>query len=169
MSVNHSTPLTDRRGQHVIINGSITTSADGSGNPTGAATLGPVVDEFVRLMHGLNGGDSSSGCSRGVGNNPSQSLTNPTIDAEILALNHSFIVDNCNCGGSDGTLSVHGAIAQYFRIHVRQPNSTGGILNGYAMNYNYDDRLANILPPVRHLALGLAGLARDPLHPARRR
>jgi hypothetical protein len=30
---------------------------------------------------------------------------------------------------------------------VGQPNGTGGILNGYAKNDNYDDRVANILPP----------------------
>ena len=145
VSGNYTTPVTIGAANNVIISGSITTTADSNANPTGAATLGLVANEFVRVMHGLNGSDSSSGCS--TTNNPSQTLTNPTIDAAILALNHSFIVDNYNCGGSDGTLSVHGAIAQYFRGPVGQPNSSGGILNGYAKNYNYDDRLANILPP----------------------
>lgn len=28
-----------------------------------------------------------------------------------------------------------------------QVGSGGGVANGYAKNYNYDDRLANILPP----------------------
>lgn len=145
VSGNYTTPVTIGAANNVIINGSITTSADSNSNPTGAATLGLVANEFVRVMHGLNGSDSNSGCS--TTNNASQTLTNPTIDAAILALNHSFIVDNYNCGGSDGTLSVHGAIAQYFRGPVGQPNGSGGVLNGYAKNYNYDDRLANILPP----------------------
>ncbi len=65
----------------------------------------------------------------------------------ILALNHSFIVDNWGCGGSSGNLTVHGAIAQYFRGPVGQVGSSGGVSNGYAKNYSYDDRLANILPP----------------------
>ena len=38
-----------------------------------------------------------------------------TIDAAILALNHSFIVDNWYCGNPTGTLTVTGAIAQKFR------------------------------------------------------
>jgi Tfp pilus assembly protein PilX len=127
----YASPLTVGAANNVVIDGSLTTSTDGSGNPTGSATLGLVANEFVRVMHG---------CS-------SNQLPNLTIDAAILALNHSFIVDNWNCGGPIGTLSVHGAIAQYFRGPVGQPNGSGGILNGYAKNYNYDDRLANILPP----------------------
>ena len=47
----------------------------------------------------------------------------------------------------NGTLTVHGAIAQYFRGPVGQSNGTGGIANGFAKSYYYDDRLANILPP----------------------
>jgi hypothetical protein len=104
-----------------------------------------VANEFVRVMHGINGSDSSSGCS--TTNNASQTLTNPTIDAAILALNHSFIVDNYNCGASPGTLTVHGAIAQYFRGPVGVAGSNGTAQDGYVKNYNYDDRLANILPP----------------------
>jgi len=131
VSGNYSTPLTIGAANNVVISGNLTTSADGSGNPTGSATLGLVANEFVRVMHG---------CS-------SNQLSNPTIDAAILALNHSFIVDNYNCGGSSGNLTVHGAIAQYFRGPVGQVGSGGGVSNGYAKNYNYDDRLANILPP----------------------
>ena len=40
---------------------------------------------------------------------------NIQIDAAILALNHSFIVDNWYCGNALGTLTVNGAIAQKFR------------------------------------------------------
>lgn len=145
VSGSYNTPLTIGAANNVVIDGNLTTSADGSGNPTGSATLGLVANEFVRVMHGINGSDSSSGCS--TTNNNALSLSNPTIDAAILALNHSFIVDNYNCGGSSGNLTVHGAIAQYFRGPVGQVGSGGAVLNGYAKNYNYDDRLANILPP----------------------
>ncbi len=115
----------------MVIKGDITTTTDGNNNPIGNATMGLVANEFVRVMHGCT----------------SNQLPNLTIDAAILALNHSFIVDNWNCGGSIGNLNVHGAIAQWFRGPVGQSNGTGGVSNGYAKNYNYDDRLANILPP----------------------
>ncbi len=132
ISGTYNTPVTIGAANNVVIKGNLTTSTtDTYGNPTGSATLGLVANEFVRVMHGCT----------------SNQVPNLTIDAAILALNHSFIVDNWNCGGSIGTLSVHGAIAQYFRGPVGQPNGTGGIANGYAKSYNYDDRLANILPP----------------------
>jgi Tfp pilus assembly protein PilX len=145
VSGNYTTPVTIGAANNVIVAGNVTTSADSNGNPSGGATLGLVANEFVRVMHGINGSDSSSGCS--TTNNASQTLTNPTIDAAILALNHSFIVDNYNCGASPGTLTVHGAIAQYFRGPVGVAGSGGGAQNGYVKGYNYDDRLANILPP----------------------
>jgi hypothetical protein len=131
ISGNYTTPVTIGAADNIVIKGDLTTTTDGNNNPTGSATLGLVANAFVRVMHGCT----------------SNQLPNLTIDAAILALNHSFIVDNWNCGGSMGNLNVHGAIAQYFRGPVGQPNGTGGILNGYAKNYNYDDRLANILPP----------------------
>jgi type II secretory pathway pseudopilin PulG len=130
-SSGYTTPVTIGAANNVVIDGNLTTTSDGNGNPTGSATMGLVANEFVRVMHG---------CS-------SNQLTNPIIDAAILALNHSFIVDNWTCGGSSGNLTVHGAIAQYFRGPVGQVGSGGGVSNGYAKNYSYDDRLANILPP----------------------
>lgn len=74
--------------------------------------------------------------------NANGSLYNPTIDAAILAIEHSFIVDNYNCGGSLGTLTVEGAIAQDYRGAVGTSGNTG-----YAKNYNYDDRLRYSEPP----------------------
>ena len=131
ISGNYTTPVTIASQNNIIIDGSITTSADGNGNPTGGATLGLVANQFVRVMHGCSSND----------------LTSPTIDAAILALNHSFLVDNWSCGNPEGTLNVYGAIAQYFRGPVGTVSGTGGVASGYAKNYNYDDRLANILPP----------------------
>jgi hypothetical protein len=85
-------------------------------------------------MHdGLVSGNCPSGAS-----NP-----NVTIDGAILTLQHSFFVDNYQCGGTpQGTLTVHGAIAQYFRGIVGTVGASG-----YLKNYNYDDRLSLILPP----------------------
>jgi Tfp pilus assembly protein PilX len=130
VSGTYSTPVTIGAADNVVLDGNVTTSTDGSGDPTGTATLGLVANQFVRVMHGCTSND----------------VTNLTIDAAVLALNHSFIVDNWGCGSPEGSLTLHGAIAQYFRGPVGTFNS-GGLATGYAKNYNYDDRLANILPP----------------------
>jgi type II secretory pathway pseudopilin PulG len=66
-----------------------------------------------------------------------------TVDAAILAISHSIIVDSYNCGDSLGTLTVHGALAQYYRGAV----GTGSGSTGYLKSYNYDSRLKYIQPP----------------------
>ena len=68
-----------------------------------------------------------------------------TIDAAILTINHSFIVDNYNCGEQLGNLTVEGAIAQKFRGPVGTFGGNGS--TGYLKNYNYDDRLRYVEPP----------------------
>jgi type II secretory pathway pseudopilin PulG len=149
ISGSYTTPVTIASANNIIIDGSITTTSNASDNPTGTATLGLVANEFVRVMHGVSGGTNNglSGCTEN--NVTSQTLYDPTIDAAILALNHSFIVDNFNCGatpgvnGQAGELNVYGAIAQNYRGAV----GTGTASTGYLKDYNYDDRLANILPP----------------------
>ena len=42
MSGNYITPVTIGAANNVIVDGNLTTTADGSGNPTGGATLGLV-------------------------------------------------------------------------------------------------------------------------------
>ena len=84
--------------------------------------------------------DKDNDGNRGV--NGTGSLQNPQIDAAILAIDHSFIVDHYDCGSSLGTLTVNGAIAQKFRGAV---GTTGG--TGYIKDYNYDDRLRYQEPP----------------------
>lgn len=126
---SYTAPFTVAADNDVILTGDLRTSEDSSGNPTGTATLGLVADQYVRVMHS---------CS-------SSAAPNRTIDAAILTLAHSFFVDNYNnCGyqQTQGTLTVHGAIAQYYRGVVGSVGSSG-----YLKNYNYDDRLAVILPP----------------------
>lgn len=124
---SYSTPLTIAAANDVVVTGSLTNSTDTNGTttPTGSSTLGLVADQYVRVYHD---------CTKG---NP-----NVTIDGAILTLAHSFFVDNYNCGGAYGTLTVHGAIAQKFRGIV----GTSGP-SGYLKNYNYDNRLGLILPP----------------------
>ena len=126
----YATPVTIAAANNVIVTGtgvinSTDTTPTGTGALTGSATLGLVANEYVRVMHSCGG-------------NPSV-----TIDGAILTLDHSFFVDNYNCGGTPlGTLTVHGSIAQKYRGIV---GSVGA--SGYLKNYNYDDRLGLILPP----------------------
>jgi hypothetical protein len=74
--------------------------------------------------------------------NGTGSLPNVQIDAAILAIDHSFIVDHYDCGAQLGTLTVNGAIAQKFRGAVGTTNG-----HGYLKDYNYDDRLRYQEPP----------------------
>jgi Tfp pilus assembly protein PilX len=117
----------------VIINGNLCRTSCTS--PSGEALLGLIANNFVRVYHPCSSSTNGSG-----------SLSNPTIDAAILAIKHSFIVDNFNCGNALGTLNVEGAIAQKFRGPVGT-GGTGGSSNGYLKNYVYDDRLRYLEPP----------------------
>jgi Tfp pilus assembly protein PilX len=120
---------------------------------SGSGLLGLVANNFVRVKHplcpsgnlGCSGGTISSqtdsdSCNGGVNGTGSQS--NLRIDAALLAIDHSFIVDHYACGGSLGELEVNGAIAQKFRGAVGTTSGTG-----YLKDYNYDDRLRYLEPP----------------------
>jgi len=102
--------------------------------------VGLIADGFVRVYHPVSGtcGDTASGPY-------GPSIGSIEIDAAIMSVQHSFIVDNYNCGSPRGTLTVKGAIAQSFR----GPVGTGGasIATGYVKNYNYDDRFRVANPP----------------------
>ena len=102
--------------------------------PTGSDhVLGLIANNFVRIYHKV-----SSDCD----DNSTPEVDNVTIDAAILTLAHSFVVDNWRCGDQLQNLTVKGAIAQKYRGAV---GTTGG--TGYIKNYNYDDRLRYRSPP----------------------
>ncbi len=147
VSGTYTTPLTIGAADDIIIDGNLQTT-ESSGTPTGTATLGLVANEFVRVMHGVSGyGETNNQIT--CSSTASQTLDNLKIDAAILAVQHSFIVDNYLCGGQLGTLTVNGAIAQYFRGTVGATQGTGSsaTTSGYIKNYTYDDRLKYLLPP----------------------
>jgi Tfp pilus assembly protein PilX len=136
VSGNYSSSLTIAAANDIVINGSLTTSLSGS------AVAGLVANHFIRVYHPIANYNSSTGSCT----NASGSLTSPTIDAALLGLQHSFIVDNYGCGATLGTLTVNGAIAQYFRGTVATSNS-GTVQTGYVKAYSYDDRLHALSPP----------------------
>jgi hypothetical protein len=119
------------------------------GTPTGGNLLGLIANNFVRIEHPVSSDRGTTAFSCGTGANITsgtyQTLNNPFIYAAVLAVQHSFIVDNYDCGSSPGTLTVIGAIAQLYRGPVGSGSSS--VSTGYGKNYTYDDRLAYAEPP----------------------
>jgi Tfp pilus assembly protein PilX len=134
VSGTYSTSLTIASENDLIVNGDTRKAADSD------ALLGLVANNFVRVYHPI-AGITSSGCGS-TNNYPPGFTTVKRIDAAILALTHSFMVDNWACGPGAGTLTVNGAIAQWYRGVV---GTSGG--TGYLKDYNYDDRLRIREPP----------------------
>jgi hypothetical protein len=147
VSGNYTSSMTLAAANNIIITGAITTTTT-SGLPSGNAVLGLIANKFVRVQHEVPSRPATFGsCPSG---NDIIDLKNLTIDAAILALNDSFIVDNFDCDMPQsttpalGTLTVNGSIVQKFRGAV----GTGGTYaTGYQKNYNYDSRLAYLAPP----------------------
>jgi hypothetical protein len=140
VSGNYTTPLTIGAANNIIIDGSLTTTSSGPSTLTGNGVLGLIANAFIRVMHAVTYPDAT--CDNNSVNVANQTFSNMTIDAAMLAIQHSFIVDNYSCGASLGTLTVNGAIAQYFRGAV---GTTGG--TGYLKAYTYDDRMKVLAPP----------------------
>jgi Tfp pilus assembly protein PilX len=155
VSGTYSSSFTIGTDNDIIINGNLTpTTVNVSGNPstpptpTGTALLGLIAADFVRIYHPLSSarsGSTDGSCGNG-NSNGSGSLTNPYIYAAILALNHSFIVDNYDCGSTLGKLNVYGAIAQMYRGPVGT-ESGSSVVTGYTKNYYYDRRFQTLAPP----------------------
>jgi hypothetical protein len=103
------------------------------------ATANPPTTSYLPYSSGSCGNtDTDADSSWNSSNN------GPTIDAAILAITGSWIVDNYDCGANENNLNVFGAIAQVFRGPVE---TTGGQTTGYTKNYVYDDRLFAESPP----------------------
>ena len=123
---HYSVPLTIASADDIVLTGNVTNDTFSGTTPAGLATMGLVADEYVRVQHTCG----------------AQATTARTIEAAILTLQHSFIVDNYGCGSPQSQLTVVGAIAQQYRGPVGTAEGTG-----YLKNYNYDDRLGLLLPP----------------------
>ena len=110
--------------------------------------LGLVADNYVEINHPVNNGNNVSTCSQTLGAGAVNcDLSNPYIDAVVLALNHSFIVNNYNTGNGLGTINLNGTIDQDWRGPVGTFSGGGGLATGYAKNYQYDQRLIYLSPP----------------------
>ncbi len=141
----YSKPLTIAAGNDIIIDGNLTHSGAES-------MLGLIANNFIRIYHPIEVKVSYERVCPRHGScyyeerteevNGPGTIEDVTIEAALLAINHSFIVDNYRSGDSLGTLTVIGAIAQNYRGAV---GTSGG--TGFLKNYNYDERLKTIEPP----------------------
>lgn len=155
VSGEYSGELTIAAENDILIEGNVTRTSGSQG------LLGLIANNFVRVKHPFcrQASGASEGCPSGYipaetapsasgaaechgGSNATGSLTDLKIEAAILAIDHSFIVDHYSCGASLGTLTVKGAISQKFRGTVGTTTPTG-----YIKNYEYDDRLRYMEPP----------------------
>lgn len=132
---DYSSEVTVAADNDVIVYGNLTRNEDN-------LLFGLIANNFVRIFHPVD--HDECGSSQG---NRTGSLSNPRIDAAILALNQSFINDNWYCGAGLGTLTVNGAIAQRHRGTVGQGGGSTSAQNGYLKNYVYNDRLRYREPP----------------------
>jgi hypothetical protein len=142
---SYSKPLTIAAANNILISGNVEKSNE-------EGMLGLIATNFIRVYHPVKI-ETKKECSGSKNNqtcverqvcpsNLTGSVENLTIEAALLALQHSFIVDNYRCGTKLGTLNVIGAIAQKFRGAVGTTGSTG-----YLKNYEYDERLKTTEPP----------------------
>ena len=106
--------------------------------PGGTDVLGLVANNNVAIYHPVSGS----------GNNSAGSLSDPTVDAAILALGHSFFVQNWTKGVPLGTLTFNGVITQEYRGAVGTFSGSPPVTQtGYDKNYTYDTRLKYLSPP----------------------
>ena len=115
---------------------------------TNGAIMGLIANDFIRVYHPVKDvTNNGTSCNTDATGNPLGAAPgNIEIDSSLMALNHSFMVDNYFCGGAQGTLTVTGSIIQKYRGPVGQGGST--ITNGYIKDYSYDDNFRYRSPPM---------------------
>lgn len=115
------------------------------GGTTGTDVLGLIADNYIQVYHPVRCATmGSNGTCQAYAEllSPNTGPSNVTIQAALLSLSHSFIVQNYQRGTTKGTLTVTGAIAQRYRGPVGTTGNTG-----FIKNYTYDQRLKYTSPP----------------------
>lgn len=138
-------PLTIATANNIVVDGNICylNNPCGSAPPTTSTeVLGLIAQNFVEINHP----NRAPSCGSGWSSAPDCTLQNPTVDAVILAMNGSFIVNNYNQGSPLGTLTVVGAIGQQWRGPVGTISGNSPA-TGYLKDYIYDNRLQVLSPP----------------------
>jgi hypothetical protein len=131
VSGNYAKDITIGSDKDIIVVGDITRTMQGS--VPADVELGMIATSYVRIQHQVDA----------FGNNvAARTMNDVNIEAAIMSVQHSFIVDNWDQGNRLGTLHIFGAIAQKFRGPVGTSGPTG-----YTKDYNYDDRMHYRNPP----------------------
>jgi hypothetical protein len=136
----------------IYVTGDLTYNGGVTGG-TASDILGLVANNYVYVYHPVNCNSSGGSCTNvayshtdtttgGSTNTSNSTFSNPIIQAAVLSVQHSFIVQNYTQGAQLGSISLTGAIAQTFRGPVGLIGSTG-----YLKNYIYDARLKYMSPP----------------------
>ena len=121
-------------------------------------TLGLIANEYVEVNHPVTNGSGGSvlpSCagtpgalcdpSTGTGN-IANGTGGITIDAAVLALTQSFVVNNYEAGGNEGPLYVYGSIQQFARGPVGTFSGSQTV-SGYVKHYTWDPLLDFLAPP----------------------
>jgi|GEM_PF-765934 len=125
----------------VVITGDVLTQNGTSGTDV----IGLVAGNYVWVYHPVD--------ASGSHNNLAAASAPHQIQAAVLSLRHSFLVQNwtygaalSSTGSTASKLNVVGSIGQKFRGPVGT-NSGGVPVSGYLKNYVYDSRLNVLQPP----------------------
>ena len=112
--------------------------------------LGLIANNYVEVNHPVtNAGGSvlpSCGAAYGALCDPSNSAGGLTIDAAVLALTQSFVVNNYGNGSDEGQLNLYGSIQQFARGPVGTFNGNSTV-SGYVKHYTWDPLLDFASPP----------------------
>lgn len=120
--------LTMGTNRNVIVANNITYSDDPRVNPNSDDMLGLIAERDVVISQ--------------------DAPYNVEVDASVMALDDSFMVENWWRRPAKGTLTVYGGIIQRERGPVGTfSGSTGQRLSGYSKDYQYDSRLVKSPPP----------------------
>lgn len=152
-----SGPLTIGTQNNVVIDGNLCYSsgttcssvAGATGGPPTSATdmIGLIATNYVELNHPVSGSSDAATCgSYGAPAAPGCDLSDPVVNAAILALNHSFLVNSWSVGHTLGNLYLNGSISEDWRGPVGTSSGTTAV-SGYTKVYSYDSRLRYFAPP----------------------
>jgi hypothetical protein len=117
----------------VVVTGNLTLADDGNGTDV----VGLIAGNDVWVHHPVDAQKANLAGGPRV----------RTIQAAILSLRHSFVVQNWDSGEELGRLRVRGSIGQKMRGPVGATDPVSGSISGYLKDYTYDTRFKTIQPP----------------------
>lgn len=127
------------------VNGTANSSTCTTTNGTTTCSPGYIAPECTTSGTNAQTDFQAALCDPASGTWPNATVV---IDAAILAVDHSFLVnqwDNSQSGGQEGTLYVYGSVDQNYRggVGTGTLNNNGSVTfdSGYAKYYTWDDRI----------------------------